>query len=136
MYGGNPSLQPTAPKSRYLGIIGIPTYLHMGALVVIERRAFYPLIFADVNQHPLRVARAYEQLSDPSGVPPSLLLLGIDPIPSLTLEQFPYLADWRRQFDYVLVLNASQAGDLRGFLPESLVLLRETPIAALFRIRK
>lgn len=136
MFAGNPSLQPTAPKSRYLGIIGMPAYLHMAALVVIERHAFYPLIFADPNQHPLRVAPVYEPLSDPSGVPPSLYLLGLDAIPSLTLDEFPYLADWRRRFDYVLVLNASQAGDLRGFLPDSLVPIRATPIAALFRIRK
>jgi hypothetical protein len=52
------------------------------------------------------------------------------------LKNFPYVANWRSRFDYVLVLNAGVAGDLRNFLPDRLEFVDQTSFAALFRIKK
>ena len=60
---GDPGLQPDAPKSRYLSTIGFPMYWHMAALVLIERRAFWPMLFAHPSKQPLRVLEPYAELS-------------------------------------------------------------------------
>jgi len=134
---GDPDLQPGAPRSRFLSIIGIPTYEHMAALVLIERHAFWPLLFAYDNKQPLRVLSPYRELSFPTGGRlPNYEGLALDDIPATDLEQFPYVANWRSRFDYVLVLNAGLAGDLRSFLTDRLVFLEQTGFTALFRIRK
>ncbi len=59
-----------------------------------------------------------------------------------TLEQaridspFAHLRDWDKKFNYLLVLNADHAPDLRGFLPELLEFRTQIGIAALFAVRK
>ena len=57
-------------------------------------------------------------------------------VPEEELAHFPYLADWKEKFDYVLVLNAEGAPELDHFLPNQLQLVDRQGIAALFRIRK
>ena len=133
---GDPSLQEPYPSSRYMAITGMPTYLHIPALLVMERNAFWPLLFVSEEQHPLRVIGGYRDLSDPSGVPPSMLLLGLDDLPYYDLDRFPYLANWSDHFDYLLVLNAGVFGDMRGFLPDRLQFLRQTSIGALYRVKR
>lgn len=136
MVGGDPALQPEAPRSRYLSVIGYPTYFHMAALVTIERHAFFPLLFSAPDKQPINVLAPYKAISVANGEVPRYQGLGFDRISPAELAAFPYVAQWQSRFDYVLVLNAGEAGDLQYFLPEKLVFLRQTGFAALFRIRK
>jgi hypothetical protein len=136
MAGGDPALQPEAPKGRFLSIIGTPTYWYIAALVTIERHAFWPLLFSSNNKQPLEVLPPYQEISVSNGSLPLYQGLALDDIPTRELKDFPYVANWRSRFDYVLVLNAGVAGDLRNFLPDRLEYLDQTGFAALFRIKK
>jgi hypothetical protein len=134
--GGDPALQPEAPPGRFLSIIGTPTYWYIAALVTIERHAFWPLMFSSDNKQPLEVLPPYKEISVSNGSLPLYQGLALDDIPARDLKNFPYVANWRSRFDYVLVLNAGMAGDLRNFLPDRLERLDQTGFAALFRIKK
>jgi hypothetical protein len=111
------------------------TDLHLGSLLVTERRAFVPTLFAQRGQQPLAVLPPYDRLAVPAGVPPDYRVLA-DP----TDEEVwfaPYLRGWPSRFDYVLVLNAARARspDLSAFLPRRLELVNRTEMAALLRVR-
>jgi hypothetical protein len=134
--GGDPALQPAAPTGRFLSIIGTPTYWYLGALVTIERHAFWPLQFSSDNKQLLAVLPPYNEISVSNGPLPLYQGLALDDIPAADLKNFPYVANWRSRFDYVLVINAGLAGDLRNYLPDRLEFLDQTSFAALFRIRK
>jgi hypothetical protein len=134
--GGDPALQPEAPAGRFLSIIGTPTYWHIAALVAIERHAFWPNLFSSDDKQPVEVLPPYKEISEANGLLPLYQGLALDDIPARDLKNFPYVANWRSRFDYVLVLNAGVAGDLRNFLPDRLEWLDQTGFAALFRIMK
>ena len=134
--GGDPALQAEAPTGRFLSIIGTPSYWHIAALVAIERHAFWPNLFSSDDKQPIEVLPPFKEISDPNGSLPLYRGLALDDIPAADLKNFPYVANWRSRFDYVLVLNAGVAGDLRNFLPDRLEFLDQTSIAALFRIKK
>ncbi len=64
---------------------------HMPALLVIERRAFWPLLFADAGQQPLIVRPPYDRMAQP--------------LPSDTPDWGALqLKNWRSDFDYVLLI--------------------------------
>ena len=46
---------------------GIRTDTHLGALLLIERRAFFPLLFDDPTQQPLVLTPPYQRLADRNG---------------------------------------------------------------------
>jgi hypothetical protein len=48
----------------------------------------------------------------------------------------PYLNDWRRHFDFVLVVNADVADRFGGTVPQGVRLAAETPFARLYAIDK
>lgn len=104
---------------------------HLGALLVTERRAFWPLLFADPNQQPVVVRPPYSDIAQPLGD-----LVGWDalrpaePTPQ-TLAAARYLRYWRTRFDYVLLLDA---GGAKGPVPSGLAAVRVTPYAALYRV--
>jgi hypothetical protein len=93
-------------------------------------------MFSSDNKQPLEVLPPYKEISVSNGALPLYQGLALDDIPARDLKNFPYVANWRSRFDYVLVLNAGMAGDLRNFLPDRLELLEQTRFAALFRIKK
>jgi len=62
--------------------------------------------------------------------------LAMRQVPESELARFPFLADWKNKFDYVLVLNAEGAPNLDHFLPNQLQLVERQGIAALFRIKR
>ncbi len=104
------------------------------ALLVIERQAFWPLLFSDPAQHPVIVRRAYRALAAAQGFPP--------PLASLTAERSilphwpaPYLKDWPSRFDDLLVIDAGAARHLGGFMPGRLKLVDRSAYCALFEIR-
>ncbi len=125
---------PDSHKNRALpGYMILDT--HMPALLVLEHRAFWPLLFTAGAQQPVTVLPPYDRLSIPIGeVPP---LSALTEVPSARdLQGAPYLADWQHHFDYVLLLDAGAAGDIAAVAPDKLELLHATDIAALFRVRR
>jgi hypothetical protein len=133
-YGGDPSID------RPPGGLAIPgLYLvtaHMPALLVIERHAFWPLLFADPSQQPLIVRPPYDRLAFPLGELFDAHRLADERPSSTTLFQAPYLRDWRTHFDYVLVFNV-QPQPLNATPPApGLDLIRMNQAAALYAIQR
>lgn len=108
------------------------TDYNLGALVAIDRQAFWPGLFADPSQQPVAIQPPYAGLAAP-GWPPEIesLKLGQSTDPNWPA---PYLKDWPANFDFVLVLNAGAIPDIARYLPERVTLIGATPIAALFQV--
>lgn len=81
---------------------------------MIERKAFWPLIFAEPTKQPIRVLSPYRELVFDNGVPPSLANLLAAEDGTVKLSQ-PFLQDWQAHYDYVLVLEAGDMRDPAGF---------------------
>jgi hypothetical protein len=98
---------------------------NLAALLVIERRAFCPLLFADPAQQPLSLRPPYDRLSQRLGDSSNWPLLQQDDLPAPG-----YLVDWRKNFDHVLLVDAPQpAPSLAGLTP-----VRTGSYAVLYRI--
>ncbi|WP_022723709.1 hypothetical protein [Rhodopseudomonas sp. B29] len=80
---------------------------HLGALLLIERHAFWPLLFADPSQQPLVVKPAFTPYAGPLCEPatPSQLSQAADQQPDSLPRCRRYLADWPHRFDAVLMLD-------------------------------
>jgi hypothetical protein len=74
---------------------------YLSALLIPERKAFWPLLFTTPSQQPLTVLPPYDSLSASTEDPPDYSVLR-DPAQA---APFPYLRDWRRRFDYVLLMD-------------------------------
>ena len=77
----------------------------MPALLLIERRAFWPLLFADNSQQPLIVKPAYAAIAQPLEEPVLWATLRRDSYTAKELEDAHYLPNWRSKFDYVLLTD-------------------------------
>jgi hypothetical protein len=108
--------------------------LHEAALLLIERRAFWPELFASPDQQPLIVLPPYRDLASSQGFMPIRAMLD-RPIPPIAMT-FQVPQDWRRQYDYVLLLDAGGEPDLKRWAGDRMDLLRATDAAALFRVRR
>jgi hypothetical protein len=96
----------TEPEERALpGIYRLDG--HLGALLVAERKAFFPLLFADPAQQPLTVKPPFDRIAQPLVEPAEWPWLSEQPLSSDTLLQARYLAQWPRDFDYVLLIDAA-----------------------------
>ena len=102
---------------------------HLAAVALIERHAFWPLLFADPSQQPVIVRPPYDSLAQPLGEVPPWRRLFDRPPTSADLAQYPYLADWRARFDYVLLV-----GPPPGPAPPGLTLLRGADAVSLYRV--
>jgi hypothetical protein len=112
----------------------IRTDYHLPALVAIDRRAFWPLLFSDPSQHPIAVRPPYDTLAW-QGRPPEVQSLIVER-PIDPTWPAPYLKNWPANFDFVLVFNAEGVDDLPHLLPDKLQLLNHSGFAALFSVRK
>ncbi len=112
------------------------TYYHDAALLIPERDAFWPRLFTGLGKQPVIVNPAYADRTAPEGELPDYHALAADMPPAATLADAPYLRDWQRKFDYVLVFGAGADGDLSRLRPDRLELMQQTPLVALFRVRK
>ncbi|MGJ5207319.1 hypothetical protein [Bradyrhizobium sp. HKCCYLR20261] len=77
---------------------------HLAALLVIERRAFWPLMFAHPAMQPVIVRAPFDQLAEPLGEPVEWRWLRA---PDLVSDGPPpsYLDRWRSDFDDVLLIG-------------------------------
>lgn len=108
---------------------------HLGSLLTIERHAFWPMVFTNPSQQPLRVLPPYDALAQPAGYLPDYRMLDPAAEPPPNLGRQPYLTDWPDHFDYVLLLLAGGAGELPAYARARLELVNRTPMAALYRVR-
>lgn len=75
-----------------------PIYNHLGALALIDRRAFWPSMFSQVGQQPIRVLPPFDSLRR-STPPPT--------IPKLLLDW-----RWAGRFDFILLLGSTDGETL------------------------
>jgi len=120
-----PAYWDAGPRSRRLSNTLRADY-HLPALLLIERGAFWPLLFANPAQQPIRLRPAYERLAHEAHDIPSHAALVADPDRGSAA-----LSD----FDFVLMLEAGADANLPGFVRKCLVLLSQTDFAALYRVR-
>jgi hypothetical protein len=78
---------------------------HLAGLLVIERRAFWPLLFADPTQQPLAVKPPFDRIAQPVSDPVEWQWIAQDALPAEALQRAPYLDQWQRKFDDVLLID-------------------------------
>lgn len=111
------------PGSRVLVARGEPGYLtdvrpperalpgiyrldgHVAALLVIERKAFWPLLFANPTQQPLIVKPPFDRIAQPLAEPIEWDVLAAETPSRESLRVAPYLEHWRNDFDSVLLID-------------------------------
>jgi hypothetical protein len=101
--GTNPKTDPAAPARELPDVARLDS--HLPALMVIERRAFWPHLFANPSQQPLAVRPPYDRIAEPSGDAPKWEWLRSTPFSDSLATSQPHLVRWRDQFDYVLLID-------------------------------
>jgi hypothetical protein len=117
-----PDYWRNVPLGRRLSL-GIRLDDHIPALLLIERRAYWPFLFDNPSQQPITTLQPYRQLAERIGATPDHRLLAIPGKVDLC------------GYDELLLLDAGGEPDLAHFAADRLVLLAQTDIAALFRIK-
>ncbi|WP_244626800.1 hypothetical protein [Bradyrhizobium ivorense] len=75
------------------------------ALLVIERKAFWPLLYADPAQQPVTVLPPFDRIAHPLTEPIGWSVLTHEPYSAESIQYARYLVDWRTNFDYVLLID-------------------------------
>jgi hypothetical protein len=102
---------------------GIRVDYHVPALLLIERRAFWPFLFDNASQQPVETLPPYRALAERAHSLP---------------DHFALAAPGKIDlcgYDYALLLEAGGEPDLARFAADRLVLLARSDFAALFRVR-
>lgn len=114
---------------------GEDTFRHLPTLAIPFAQAFVPAVFTARGKQPLMVLPPWSSIAVPEG---NLSSTGVLSCPSwLERESVlaPYLSNWRKRFDYVLVMNANQPDKYVGYaLPGGLKLIGDKPFAQLYKI--
>jgi hypothetical protein len=121
-----PAYWDAGPRVRRLSNT-LRTDYHLPALLLIERGAFWPELFANPAQQPIRLRPVYARLAREAHGIPSHADLVTDPdraVPAL------------RDFDFVLLLEAGADPNLSAFIPCCLTLLAQSDFAALFQVTR
>jgi hypothetical protein len=121
-----PGYWDLGPLSRRLSN-GLRADYHLPALLLIERHAFWPILFANPAQQPIRLRPEYARLAREAHDIASHAALAAEPENGSAAL---------RDFDYVLMLEAGADSDLAGFVPQCLALMSRTDFAALFRVHR
>ena len=121
-----PAYWDAGPRSRRLSNT-LRTDFHMPALLIIERGAFWPILFANPTQQPIRLRPAYARLAQEAHDLPSHAALVADPSRG---------SDALRDFDFVLMLETGADTAAANFVPRCLALVARTDFAALFRVAR
>ena len=97
--------------------------VHMPALVMVDRHAFWPFLFDNASQQPIEKRLKYRKLGDDVGPLP-------DHLDFTKLDTVDLCG-----FDYVLMLDAGGAPDAAHFDANRLAPLTFSDFAALYRVR-
>ena len=128
-----PSHRFSAPAGRYIPRGQMPTYEHLGALAVVRREAFVPTLFTLRGRHALRVLPPWDEVTLANGLGVSVTQLD-DPEARASR---PYLRDWRRRFEYLLVLDGDHpVGGSRAPPTSGISLIADEGFARLYRIER
>ncbi|HEY0852836.1 MAG TPA: hypothetical protein VGD96_23180 [Bradyrhizobium sp.] len=102
---GHPGyLTSVEPKRRALpGVYRLDG--HLAALLLSERKAFWPLLFADPTQQPLIIKPPFDRIAQPGSEPVEWQWLAQEALPPAALRNARYLEHWRQDFDYVLLID-------------------------------
>ena len=122
-----PNSEPPRNGRRLAGYVRLDTNLE--AVALIDRRVFWPLLFADPSQQTVVVRAPYDRLGQPLGYPALWETLFDDPPTPATLAYFAYLRDWRNQYDFALLI-----GPPPKTIPTGLTLVRAGAESSLYRI--
>lgn len=143
-----PGARVAAVRARHVGaerrpmatisFVGQAPYAHLPAMLVTERRAFWPGLFAFRGQQPLILLPPHD------AVPP--FVMGLLPTPDILHPARPQpnprqaesalrWAQWPEHFDHVLVIGAYAIPDIAALDPDRLTLVTANRAAALFRVR-
>lgn len=118
-----------------------PFYEHIPVLLVPDRTAFVPTVFSAQGMQPIRPAAAFRDLLDPDApVPPFWALLKTDTAEGIgeliesgsTGAWRSYFLNWRRDYDYLALLDLS-CGPKTPVGP-GLELVGSSPAYRIFRI--
>lgn len=129
-----PAYFANGPRSKRMPD-GTMTNAHRTALVLIERRAFWPPLFANPTQQPVRYLPPLDGMAEPSGRIPSPLMLAGSGLNEEERGWFPIWDRWWRNFDWVLLQDPGGIQDLATFGGGHLEVVRANAAAALFRVR-
>jgi hypothetical protein len=97
------------------------------ALLLIEHGAYWPVLFANPGQQPIRLRPSYAKLTREAHDIPPHDILSADP---------EGVSARIRGFDFVLMLEAGADANLTGFIPRCLDLVSRADFAALFKVRR
>lgn len=113
------------------------TFRHLPTLAVPYAHAFVPTVFTAAGKQPLAVLPPWKDIAVQEGNLFSVRLLDC-PAELQAFSSFaPYLTNWRRRFDFVLVVNADMPDQYGGdAAPAGLRLAADTPFAKLYAIDK
>jgi len=117
-----PAYWRNSPLSRRLSY-GNRLELHLPALLLIERRAFWPFLFDNPSQQPVETLSPYRALAERARS-----------IPDHHRLDKPGTFDLCG-YDHLLLLEAGGEPDLENYAADRLSLLARSDIAALFRVR-
>lgn len=102
------------------------------ALMVIERRAFWPFLFANPAQQPMELTAEFRPLSQSPGGLVDFTRLSDANLSAARLKEAPYLKRWRADFDAVLLVDPPA---LLPPPPQGLTPVYAAPFAVLYRIQ-
>ncbi|MBR0654860.1 hypothetical protein [Plastoroseomonas arctica] len=113
-----------------LKLLGVwSTSIHFPTRAIPLRHSFVPNLFSAVGKQPIRVLPPWFARSAPDGVLPDPYFLTVPMFPELA-RAFPYLADWRANFDHVLLVDAAGV----EMQASGLALVADTGFARLYRV--
>ncbi|EJT04905.1 hypothetical protein [Rhizobium sp. CCGE 510] len=116
---------------------GLDTFRHLPTLAVPLSHAFVPTLFTAKGKQPLAVLPPWSEIAVPEG---NLLSIGVLSCPAMMQEYrdfTPYLSDWRRRFDFILVANADIPDRYVGaVMPAGVRLIEDAGFAKLYAIDK
>ena len=105
---------------------------HVSALMVIERRAFSPFLFANLSQQPMMLHEPFYAIGQRTVSIPNLAQLAEDTPDQAAGGAFPIAGQWSCCYDYVVLVPS---GAHPGFVLPSLDPVARSDYADLFRIR-
>lgn len=117
-----PEYWDRGPRARRLSN-GLRMDPHWPALLLIERRAWWPYLFDNPSQQPIRTRQPYRALADQ--------MVRLPPHRELEIPGMIGLCG----FDLVLLMIAGGAGDPASFASDRLTLIEANDTAALYKVR-
>jgi hypothetical protein len=115
-------------------IYNFEPYDTFAPLLTVDRRAFWPTLFTSRTLQPVHVLPPYRAISVEQAMGPPDTALTAPTQRDLGLN--PYMADWRTNFDYVLLGGAGELTPQQGLVPGILKQLEGSEHWALFAIQK